>query len=116
MSKFTDKLTKMVVENPHLPVLPLVDTDVVTGCEFYTCVGRFTDCEIREYAIDEWYGDNTVRFRDDPEDVEDLIEGIAELKYDGSETAYKQAKEYAETLWRRAIFVHIESPEVADEQ
>ena len=51
-----------------------------------------------------------MRFRDDSGAEESLIEGIAEVKYDGTEADYKKAKIEAEAIWTKAIIVNIDLP------
>lgn len=106
-----ENLLKLVTENPDLPVIPMVDTEVVCGDECGYWMASFGKCEIREFAIDEWYGDGIVRYRDDFNADGDLIEAIAECKYNGSDEAYEKAKEDAKKLWTKAIIVKIDLPE-----
>lgn len=103
----TEKLLQLVKENPGLPVIPMVETEVVGGDEYVYWMGKFGNCEIREFAIDEWYGDGCIRYRDEYDAEELLIEGIAEVKYDGTEADYEKAKAEVEKLWTKAIVVRI---------
>lgn len=105
------ELFRLMAENPELPILPMVDTEVVAGDEYGRWIGGFGNAEVREYAIDEWYGDGLVRFRDDSGVEELLIEGIAEVKYDGTEADYEKAKNEAEAIWTKAIIVNIDLPD-----
>lgn len=108
---YREELFKLMQENPELPVVPMVDGEVVAGDEYARWIGAFGKAEVREYAIDEWYGDSLVRFRDDSGAEESLIEGIAEVKYGGTESDYEKAKNEAEALWTKAIIVNIDLPE-----
>lgn len=105
--KNREELFRLMRENPDLPVIPMVDTDVVGGDEFGCWMAAFGKAEIREFAIDEWYGDGIVRYRDDYGAEENLIESIAEVKYDGTDEDYEKAKKEAESLWTKAIIVYI---------
>lgn len=111
MNEYTAELFRLIQENPELPILPTVDTEVVAGDDYGRWIGAFGKAEVREYAIDEWYGDGLVRFRDDSGAEDSLIEGIAEVKYDGTEADYEKAKNEAEALWTKAIIVNIDLPE-----
>ena len=104
-------LIKLMTENPELPVIPMVDTDVVAGDEYGYWMASFGKCEVREFAVDEWYGDGIIRYRDEHNAEEDLIEAIAECKYDGTDEDYEKAKQEAEKLWTKAIIVNIELPD-----
>ena len=97
---------KIVSENPDLPIVAMVGQDVV-GCDDYRYwLGSIGHCRIDEYAIDDYYGDGCVRFKDD---ADILIEGIAECKYDGTDEDYKRAEEEVKTMWKKAIVLYIES-------
>lgn len=109
--KNRSELFRLMLEHPELPVLPMVDTEVVAGDEYGRWIGAFGKAEVREYAIDEWHGDGLVRFRDDSGAEESLIEGIAEVKYDGTEADYEKAKKEAEALWTKAIILNIDLPD-----
>lgn len=104
-----EELFRLMRENPDLPVLPMVNTEVVGGDDYGRWLGSFGKARIREYLVDEWYGDGIVRYRDEDEEI--VIEGIAEVKYDGSDAAYEKAKEEASRLWTKAIIVSIDLPE-----
>jgi hypothetical protein len=103
-------LIQLITENPDLPVIPMVDTEVVCGDEYGYWMASFGDCTIREFAVDEWYGDGIIKYRDEPDAEDNLIEAIAEGKYDGTDEDYTKAKEEAEKLWTKAIIVKIELP------
>lgn len=104
-------LLQLIKDNPELPVIPMVDAEVVSGDEYGHWMASFGKCEVKEFAIDEWYGDGVVRYRDNPGAEEDLIEAIAECKYGGTDEDYEKAREEAEKLWTKAIIAYIELPE-----
>lgn len=106
MDENITELLRLVKENPDLPILPLVDGDIVVGGEYGWWLGAFGRCYIDEYIIDEWYGDGCVRLKSDGgEDA--IIEGMAEIKYDGTEADYDRAEAELKTMWQRAIFINI---------
>ncbi len=106
-----NELLKLMNENPELPVIPMVDTEVVCGDEYGYWMASFGECSIREFAIDEWYGEGIIKYRDEPDAEEQLIEAIAESKYDGTDDDYEKAKEEVEKLWTKAIIVRIILPD-----
>ena len=111
--RFTEEMREfllLVLENPELPVVPMVNTECVGGDEYSYWLSRVGRSEIREYAIDEWYHDGKIVYRDDANAEEDLIEAIAETKYDGSDEDYEKAKVEAAGLWTKAIIVYITTP------
>jgi hypothetical protein len=107
----TEKLLQLVKENPDLPIIPMVETEVVCGDEYGYWMGSFEDCQIREFAIDEWYGEGIVRYRDDFNAEGDLIEAVAEGKYEGTDEDYERAKMEVKDMWTKAIIVKIGLPE-----
>ena len=74
-------------------------------------MGSFGKAAIKEFAVDNYYGDGCVLFRDDYGTEDKLVEGIAEGKYNGTEDGYKKAEQEAKTLWKKAIVFYIEMPE-----
>lgn len=100
------QLLELIKNNPDLPIIPMVETEVVAGDEFGYWMGSFGDCDIKEYVLDDWYGEGIVRYRDKYTE-EEVIEHIAESKYDGTEEGYKKAAEEIKGLWKKAIIVQI---------
>lgn len=46
----TKELLKIVAENPDLPIVPLVDSDVI--CDYYgRCLGKIGSVRVGEYAV-----------------------------------------------------------------
>lgn len=109
--KHIDEFIKLVKEHPELPVIPMVSGEIVGSDEYAHWMGSFWKSDIREYAIDSYYGDGFVRYRDDYGAEEELVESIAEGKYKGTDEDYRRAKQEAEKLWMKAIILYIESPE-----
>ena len=111
--RFTEEMREfllLVLENPELPVVPMVYTDCVGGDEYSYWLSKVGRSEIREFAIDEWYHDGAIVYRDEANAEETLIEAIAETKYNGTDEDYEKAKEEAAGLWTKAIVVYITNP------
>ena len=112
--RFTEEMREfllLVLENPELPVVPMVYSECVGGDDqFAYWLSKVGRSEIREFAIDEWYHDGAIVYRDDANAEEELIEAIAESKYDGSDEDYEKAKAEAAGLWTKAIIVYITTP------
>lgn len=105
MSRVSEFL-RLVQENPDLPIVPMVDSDVCANEDYGRWMGEFGMCRVGRYAIDEWYGDGRVLFDGDEDE---LIESIAEGKYEGTEEDYKKAEQEAKEMWRDAIIVNIDT-------
>lgn len=112
--RFTDEMREfllLVLENPELPVVPMVYSECVGGDDqFAYWLSKVGRSEIREFAIDEWYHDGAIVYRDEANAEETLIEAIAETKYNGTDEDYEKAKEEAAGLWTKAIIVYITTP------
>ena len=111
--RFTEEMREfllLVLENPELPVVPMVYADCVGDDEYSYWLSKVGRSEIREFAIDEWYHDGAIVYRDEANAEETLIEAIAETKYNGTDEDYEKAKEEAAGLWTKAIVVYITNP------
>ena len=106
MNENIEKLLQLIKENPDLPILPMVDGEVCGGDDYNYWMGAWGRCCIDEYLIDEWYGDGCVRFKSDG-DEDTIIEGIAEIKYDGTDEDYEKAEKEVASMWKKAIVVYI---------
>lgn len=110
MDKNIEKLIALASENPDLPILAMVDGEIVCGDEYGRWCAQIGECYVDEYLIDEWYGDDCVRFKS-AGDEDTIIEGIAEIKYNGSDEDYERAEEEIKTLWKKAIILNIDLPD-----
>jgi len=100
----TQKFIKLVQENPELPVVPMVDYEVVADGYGYW-LGKFGFCEIGEYTCynDRFYDDKVSFSEDYYNDTYD------DGRYDGltdDEIDELIAKETAD-WWTKAIIVYI---------
>ena len=108
--RFTEEMREfllLVLENPELPVVPMVYSECVGGDEYSYWLSKVGRSEIREFAIDEWYHDGAIVYRDEANAEETLIEAIAEVKYNGTDGDYKRAKKEVSNMWTKAIVVYI---------
>jgi hypothetical protein len=98
----TQKLLQLAAENPDLPIVPMVDYDVV-GDGYGFWLGEFGRCEVGEYAL---YSDRYYDERDELKDdyyctnAEDF-EGYTD---DDLEEALDLATDH---MWIKAIIVYI---------
>ena len=98
----TQKLLQLAAENPDLPIVPMVDYDVV-GDGYGFWLGYFGYCCVGEYAC---YGD---RFYDDRDSLkehyyEDNAEDFEDYFDDDLEDALDDATDH---MWTKAIIVYI---------
>lgn len=100
----TQKFIKLVQENPELPVVPMVDYEVVAeDCGYW--LGNFGFCEVGEYTC---YND---RFYDDKDSfIEDYYnDTYDDGRYDGltDKEIDKLIAEETADWWTKAIIVYI---------
>lgn len=103
------KIIKLIRENPELPVVPMVDNEVVSDdCCGYG-LGHWGDCEVTEY----YSGREYIHFKDD--DVEDVLNDMRGCKcgYDkgGRDLDELSDEEWDELFaslpWVKCIVVYI---------
>lgn len=106
--RLREEFFKLMQENPDLPVVPMVDSDIVADdCGYW--LGAWGHSEIGEYLI----GEERVFFRedDDPSELERVLSD--KFGYDAieewSDEEWKKA--YAELPWIKAIIVYINLPD-----
>ena len=104
----TPEIIKLIQENPELPVVPMVDSEVVCeDCGYW--LGHWGRCEVTEY----YYGREYVHFKDD--DEEDVLNDMVGCKYghdkDGRDIDELSDEEwdklFASLPWIKCIVVYI---------
>ena len=105
----TEKFLKLVQENPDLPILPMVDSEIVADDEARWWIGDWGNAEVGEYYM----GREHVHFRDD--DEENVLCDMEDCDYDRtkdgrdiytlSDEEWKQL--YESLNWVKAIIVYI---------
>ena len=96
------KLLKLIAENPDLPVVPLVEYEVV-GDGYGYWLGTFGYSYVGEYAC---YGE---RFYEDRDDLKEEYFNHNEYEFEGlTDDALEEALDIAtDHMWTKAIIVHI---------
>jgi hypothetical protein len=71
------EIIKLIEENPDLPVVPMVDSEVVAnGCSYWCYwLGKWDRCEVTEY----YNGREYIHFRDDDEEY--VLNDMVGCKY-----------------------------------
>ncbi len=103
-----EELFKLMQENPDLPVIPMVDCEIV-GDDSGRWLGSWGSSYIGEYIL----GEERVYFRDDKDSSE--IENVLTDKY-GYDVIEQWSDEemeraYKKLPWIKAIIVYINLPE-----
>lgn len=109
----TKMFLEIVANNPDLPVLPMVDGEIVGSDDYCRWIGSFGNSRVDEYVVDDWYGDGSIKFKSDHDD-DTIIEGIAEIKYGDCtvDENWDKAKDDLEKMWRKAIIVNIDTTDL----
>lgn len=106
--KNMNDLIKLITENPDLPIIPMVDSEVVADDGGYW-MGKWGRCEVTEYYM----GRERVWFKDD--DEEDVLNDLVGCRYghdyDGNDIYELSDDEwdalYKKVPWKKVIVVYI---------
>ena len=103
-NKFTKALVDLIKENPELPVITMVDTEIVHDDSYGRWYSSIGNCRVDEYVIyEKSYSEANVIFKSDIDEIEeDLLERDDDL-------TEEKAKTMALALdWKKAIFLSID--------
>ena len=106
--EYRDELFKLMQENPELPVVPMVDYEIVVE-DSGRWLGSWGSSNVGEYLL----GEERVYFRED-DDMYEVERALEEFIDDGvfSGMSDEEAvKAYAGLPWIKAIIVNIDLPE-----
>ena len=110
-----EELARLILENPELPVLCMVEYEIVAGDDCNRWAASIGECKIREYTYTEvGYCDSEVIFW--REEAEKLVDALAEDAESRINTTYEEARQQAwekvnAMPWKKAIVVNIDLPE-----
>ena len=104
----TEELLKLIAENPNLPIIPMVDSEVVAD-DYGYWMGAWGHAEVTEYYL----GRERIHFKDD--DEEDVLNDMVGCRYshdkDGRDIYDLSDEEwdklYKSVPWVKAIVVYI---------
>lgn len=102
-----EELFRLIRENPELPILPMVDSEIVADDVCARWTGSWGSAEIKEYII----GDERVYFKDDDDPETVLNDCIGGVDY-WEQPDDVVEREYTNLPRVRAIVVNIDLPEV----
>lgn len=104
-----EELFKLMRENPELPIVPMVDSEIIADDGYCRWRGAWGISYIGEYIV----GEECIHFRDDEDDYE--IDKVVEemLGADNCENMdFETCKKiYQAADWIKAIIVNIDLPE-----
>ena len=101
-----EELFRLMKENPDLPVVPMVDSEIVADdcCSYW--MGSWGRCEVTEYVS----GNERVFFKDDDEDA--VLDGFEEYRFKWEDWPDEKITETFNSLpWVKCIVVYINLPE-----
>ena len=110
-----EELLKLMQENPDLPIIPMVGTEIVADDCYSYWIGSWGRSEVTEYYVGREY----VHFKDD--DVENVLTDMVGCNYgqtkDGKDIWDDLSDEEWDKLfeslpWVKAIVVYIETPDI----
>lgn len=96
------KMVELIRENPGLPLVSMVETDVVCGDECASWAGAVSEAAVKEYLI---AGDR-IYFKGD-DGMEDVLEVVLGWEEIVGYTSEEMSKAYDGLAWRKAIVVGI---------
>lgn len=110
MNEKTARLLELVKENPELPIVPMVDGEIVAGDDFGVWMGAWGSARVDSYVIDQ---NDMVQFKSD-DDVFDVLERcLSEEEFDAlPETESECRAAYDALPWKEAIIVDVVAPDV----
>lgn len=110
MNKNTAELLKLIQENPELPIVPMVDSEIVADDSYGRWLGAWGSSYIGFYLV----GEEKVHFRED-DDFEEIESALTDgaINYEEFEAMTDAEAEaaYASLPWTKAIIVNIDLPE-----
>ena len=110
--EYRKELFKLMQENPDLPVIPFVDTEVVAGDGFGKWMGSWGNARVDEFLIParDW---EPIIYKSENFDVSDTLEKY--LSYEEfdklPDVPSEWLKRYDVLPWQKAIIVDIVLPE-----
>lgn len=104
-----EELFRLMRENPDLPVVPMVDTEVVADDAFAWWMGSWGSAQVQEYLILK--NEDGIVFKDNF-DVFDVLEKyLPDKEFDALPETESECMPFYEALpWIKAITVYIGTP------
>lgn len=100
------QLLDLMKENPHLPVIPMVDSDVVADDSYGNWMGSWYNSSLDKY----YKGEERVYFYDEC-DMEDLLVEVKGWDWYDVASEEECLEVYRSLPWVKCIVVYITTPE-----
>lgn len=101
-----EKLIKLIQENPDLPVIPMVEYEVVAADDYKRWIGSIGNAKIGDFCI--W---NDKVYTDKQNFVEDLIDEKYFFSEETDDEILKSAQKEADKIMFKAIILNINLPD-----
>lgn len=100
------KLRELIIANPDLPVIFMVNSDVVIDDSYANWLASISSVEVGEYCCYK------TRYYDDKNDLEEeyYVDHEDEFKYLKDNEIDRIIKERTSSWWRKAIIVYVDVP------
>ena len=111
MNENTKRLLELIQENPDLPIVPMVDAEIVGGDDFGRWMGDWGYARVDEYLIPPQDYEPMLFKSDD--DVFDVLEKcLPEAEFDALPENESECRPVYDALpWVKAIIVDINLPD-----
>ena len=106
MEKHEQELRKLIIANPDLPVIFMVNSDVVIDDFYANWLASISRVEVGKYCCYK------TRYYDDRNDLEEeyFVDHEDELKHLENNEIDMIIKERTSSWWKRAIIVYVDVP------
>ena len=103
-----EELLYLIKENPELPVIPIIDSEIGEGGYGCYCLGAFGSAYIDEYIIAANY-DERVLLKSDNDVFDTLERYMSDEEFEALPESEEECRPYYDKLpWIKAIIVNIE--------
>lgn len=100
-------LLDLIKQNPHLPIIPMVNQEVVSEDSWAYWMGSWGSASVDRY----YNGEERIYFYDE-RDMEDLLVEVKGWDWLDTSSEEEDLNVYRSLPWKKAIIVYIETPEV----
>lgn len=106
MNEHEQKLRELIIANPDLPVIFMVNSDVIVDDSYANWLASMNYVKVGEYCC------YRTRYYDDRNDLEEeyYVDHEDELKYLKDNEIDMIIKERTSSWWRKAIIVYVDVP------
>ena len=105
-----DDLFKLMQENPDLPVVPMVDADIIAGDDYGRWMGSWGSASVDEYLIPP--DDRPMIFKSDDDVFDTLEQCLPEAEFEALPENESECRPFYDALpWVKAIIVNINLPD-----